>query len=189
MKKKLIIVTGYLAAGKTTFSTKLSQSLQLPCLQKDTVKSVIGREIEMKSRTESSLFSRVTFDLMMHFADRLMACGYPFILEGNFNQGNGVVLQELIDHYGYETLTYFFQGDLGILHQRFLERDLSEERDPVNKIHGLLDRFEDFENVAIALDAFSVSGTIMRIDGTYFSPSKDESAIESARNYLNTSAV
>jgi adenylate kinase family enzyme len=38
MCKKLIIIAGYVAGGKTTFSLKLSKELSIPCFNKDLIK-------------------------------------------------------------------------------------------------------------------------------------------------------
>ena len=38
MNKKIIIVEGYLASGKSTFAKRLSEQIKIPCLIKDTFK-------------------------------------------------------------------------------------------------------------------------------------------------------
>jgi predicted kinase len=184
MSNKMIIITGHLAAGKTTFSTKLSEALQIPCLQKDTIKSVIGKDITMKNRDESKLFSNVTFHLMMYVADLLMSCGYPYILEGNFTPHNEDDLRCLLDRHGYEALTFLFHGDISVLHQRFLARDLTSERDPANKSYGTLTQYCDFEDVLKILGTFSTGNKIVKIDCTDFTKINDKESIEIARKFL-----
>ena len=40
MNNKIILVSGYCATGKSTFARNLSQSLNIPCFIKDTIKEV-----------------------------------------------------------------------------------------------------------------------------------------------------
>lgn len=183
--KKIIIVTGFLAAGKTAFSLRLSEALNIPCLNKDIVKGVIGREVVMHDREESKLFSRVTFDLMMHFAESLMRCGYAVIIEGNFGTGtNRDEIIKLIEKYHYVPLTYLFTGDMRILHERFVKRDETDERDNANKIGGLLDDYEDFAAAVKPLGEFNVGGRILRVDGSDFSRIDYDGIIHEAAAFL-----
>jgi predicted kinase len=185
LSNKLIIITGYLASGKTTFSLNLAKLLGIPCFNKDRIKSVIGKEIIMTNREESKKYSRVTFDIMMHIANELMACGYNFIIEGNFGNENSMRINELLKKYKYEALTFLFIGDLKVLHERFVKRDNSTERDNANKINGLLDNFLDFEKVVKPLGEFGLGNPIIKMDGTDFSKINYENYITIASNYID----
>ena len=80
----IIIVQGYLAAGKSTFARELARELSIPCFVKDTFKIALCQSVQIDSREVSSRFSAVTFDGMVYAAERLMEAGVPLILEGNF---------------------------------------------------------------------------------------------------------
>ena len=82
--KKMIIIEGYLASGKSTFAMKLSQTLGVPYLIKDTLKNTMCRNVPVENRAESSRYSVVTFDAMMYVVERFFECGLPIIIEGNF---------------------------------------------------------------------------------------------------------
>ena len=84
MNKKIIVIEGYLASGKSTFAVQLSKTLTIPYLIKDTFKIALCSSLSIADRYESSRFSAVTFDAMMYVTERLMETGYPFIIEGNF---------------------------------------------------------------------------------------------------------
>ena len=84
MENKLIVIQGYLAAGKSTFARQLSTALKVPCFVKDTFKSALCESIELASREESSRFSAVTFDGLLYIAEQMLEAGQPLILEGNF---------------------------------------------------------------------------------------------------------
>lgn len=47
MENKLIVIQGYLAAGKSTFVRKLSKALGVPCFVKDTLKSALCKSVEL----------------------------------------------------------------------------------------------------------------------------------------------
>ena len=84
MNRKIIVITGYLASGKSTFARLLSSELNIPCFIKDTFKSAICASIDVNNRGESSRFSAVTFDAMIYVAERLIETGVPAVIEGNF---------------------------------------------------------------------------------------------------------
>lgn len=140
LNKKTIIIEGYLASGESTFAMKLSQSIKVPYFIKDTFKVAICNNISIANRSESSIFSAVTFDAMMYVAERLFETGNPIIMEGDFVPG-GVkrvdeagIIQQLINQYGYTPLTFQFTGDTQILYKRFIEREKTVERGQANKI-------------------------------------------------------
>jgi len=83
-KPHIIIVTGYLAAGKSTFARRLSEAVNIPCIIKDTFKIALCESISLISKEESSRFSAVTFNGMMYVTERLMEAGQSLIIEGNF---------------------------------------------------------------------------------------------------------
>lgn len=135
MNKKIIIITGYCAAGKTTFSLELSKELKIPCFNKDLLKIAINRSIPINNRDDSKHLSAATFDAIAFITEKFMETENPLIIEANFvmNENHnklreGDVLKTLVERYGYQTLTYLFLGDLRVLHKRFVEREKQPER-------------------------------------------------------------
>ncbi len=173
MNKKIIIIEGYLATGKSTFALQLSKSLNIPYLIKDTFKIALCKNISVANRTESSVFSTVTFDGMMYVAERMLETSIPIIIEGNFvpagvkkiNEAD--VIKRLIDRYNYTSLDFKFMGDTRVLHQRFLEREKSAERGEVNKI-GMNVPYGTFNQWCHNLDDFDIGGETVRVDTTCF---------------------
>ena len=76
MNPCMIIVTGYLASGKSTFALRLLETLRVPYLIKDTFKIALSAGLSLLSREDKSRFSVVTFDAMMYVAERLMETGF-----------------------------------------------------------------------------------------------------------------
>ena len=190
MNKKAIIVEGYLASGKSTFALRLSQSLNIPYLLKDTFKMALCKSISISSRTQSSAFSAVTFDGMMYVMERMMETRTPIILEGNFVPAGVKKVDEareirrLIDQYDYSSLDFKFMGDTRVLHQRFLEREKTPERGEANKI-GTDVPYATFNQWCHSLDDFDIGGQTLRVDTTDFSAVDFNRLIELAEELMS----
>ena len=173
MNRKIIIIEGYLASGKSTFAKQLSQQINVPYLIKDTFKIALCENIEVSNRSESSRFSTVTFDAMMYVVERVFETGYPIIIEGNFvpagikKVNEAGIIKQLIDSYGYDSLTFKFKGNTQVLHKRFIEREESAERGQVNKI-GSAVSYDDFNLWCHNLDSFDVGGKVVEVDTSDF---------------------
>lgn len=190
MNKKLIVIEGYLASGKSTFALQLSKSINVPYLIKDTFKIAICKNISIANRNESSLFSAVTFDAMMYVTERMLETGNPLILEGNFvpvgvkKVDEAGVMKQLIEKYEYTPLTFKFTGDTQVLHKRFIEREETIERGQVNKI-GYDVPYEVFDTWCHNLDNFDVGGKIVRVNTTDFRTVDFNHYIEAARQFMS----
>ena len=173
MNRKIIIIEGYLASGKSSFAKRLSKQLNVPYLIKDTFKIALCENIEVSNRSESSHFSTVTFDAMMYVVERMFETGYPIIIEGNFvpagikKVNEAGLIKQLIDSYGYDSLTFKFTGNTQVLHKRFVEREETEERGQVNKI-GSEVSYNDFNKWCHNLDSFDVGGKVVEVDTSDF---------------------
>ncbi|MDR1687445.1 MAG: ATP-binding protein [Clostridiales bacterium] len=191
MNKKIIVVCGYLAGGKSTFAKRLSKELNVPYFIKDTFKMQLCANIEVLNREEKSRFSAVTFDAMMYVAERFMETGFPIIIEGNFAP-RGIkkideagVIKSLIDKYDYRALTYKFIGDTKILHKRFTDREKLAERGWVNQFDEGEIPYEKFNIWCHNLDDFNVGGIVTTIDTTDFLNVDFEILIETARSFFS----
>lgn len=189
MNKKIIIIEGYLASGKSTFAMQLSKSIHVPYLIKDTFKTALCKSITIADREESSRFSAVTFDGMMYVAERIFETDHPLIIEGNFVP-SGVkkvdeagVIKRLIDKYDYTSLTFKFAGDTRILHKRFAHREKIVERGEANKI-GAYVPYEIFDQWCHNFDNFNVGGEIIPVDTTDFTKVDFHTYIECARQFI-----
>ena len=187
MNKKIIIVAGYLAAGKTTFALELSKKLHIPVFCKDLIKIALNRNILVDNRDDSKRLSAATFDAIAFITERIMETSNPLITEANFvmngNHGGikeGEVLKTLVEKYGYQALTYVFVGDTRVLCDRFNEREKTSKRGEANKLGTELS-YEDYEKYIAPLGDFSIGGKIIKIDATDFSAVDFEKYIETAR--------
>ncbi len=191
MNKKIIIVEGYLASGKSTFALRLSKEIKVPYLIKDTFKSALCENVLLNNREESSKFSTVTFDGMMYVVERLFESGFPVIIEGNFVPAGikkideSDIIKKLIDKYDYKALTYKFTGETDVLHKRFIEREKLPERGQANIMFAELP-YSDFDRFCHNFDDFNVGGEIIRIDTTDFNEVDFDSHIRTASSFVNS---
>jgi len=189
MNKKIIIIAGYLASGKSTFALRLSEELNIPYLIKDTFKSAICTNIPIMDREESKRFSVATFDAIVYVTERFMETGYPLIIEGNFEMdcdfkaNEGDVLKALIEKYDYKSLTYIFCGDTRTLYERFNQRENLPERGQANQLHSEI-TYEDFDKWIKPLADFTVDGRTVKIDTTNFDDVDFKRYIEIAHNFI-----
>jgi predicted kinase len=80
MKNKIIIVGGYCATGKSTFSRELSHLLNIPCFNKDIIKEVLGDGLSPEDNMIDKNGSNTTFMLMLHIAEQFLKTGKICIL-------------------------------------------------------------------------------------------------------------
>ena len=138
------MVGGYCASGKSTFSRRLSQLINIPCFNKDVIKEVLGDGFGQSGGCFDAASggmvidkgSRVTFLLMLHIAEEFLKAGMPCILESNFKLNEIEQIQSLLDKYNCRCLSFIFKGDLDILFYRYMERDDSEKRHWVHSTAG-----------------------------------------------------
>lgn len=191
MNKKIIVIEGYLASGKSTFAFQLSKAVGVPYLIKDTLKTALCENILIESRAESSRFSAVTFSAIMYLTERLFETGYPIIIEGNFVPfgikavDEAGIIKALVDKYGYEALTYKFMGDTRVLYERFIEREKTPERGQANKM-GFVPSHNDFDKWCHNLDSFNIGGKVIKVDTTDFLAVDYDSLIKNADMFIKT---
>ncbi len=190
MNKKIIIIEGYMASGKSTFALELSRKLSLPYLMKDTFKTALCQSFFLTSREESKKFSAIAFDGMMYAVERLFEVGLPVIIEANFvpygskKVDEEKIIKNLIEKYGYTSLTFKFFGNTEVLLRRFTEREGSAERGQANRM-GFIPTLKEFESLCHNLDAFNVGGDVVKINTTNFDKVDFNSHYKTAEKFLN----
>ena len=87
--KKLIVVTGYCATGKSTFARNLAQELKIPCFSKDTLKEAMADGFGENNEHLQNKGSAATTRMMLHIAECCLNVGQACILEANFRLEQG----------------------------------------------------------------------------------------------------
>lgn len=185
-----VLVSGIPAAGKSTFAEFLSDKLRIPMISKDKIKELMYDGIGFQSREEKVKLGIASMDILYYFAEQLMKCGQPFILENNFENVSREGLLAILGRYSYTAFTVTLTGDYDKIYQRFLERNSSPGR---HRGHVVNDCFPEKEGGGEAkiipyetfvsgitkrgMDRFTANGPQIILDTTDFEKvDKDEVA-------------
>ena len=174
--KKLLLITGDLACGKSTFGRILSKRYDTMMLCKDTFKETLGDTIGFSNREENLKLSKASVELMILLFAECAVLGKDLILEANFRTHELEALQALAEQAGYDVLTLVFRADIPLLHKRYLNRVHNENRHPVHVL-AVLDVYEDFvEYITRAREEF-VPGETLLVNADDFSYQTEETLL------------
>lgn len=174
--KKLLLITGDIAAGKSTFSQILSERYGIAVFQKDTVKEILGDSIGFHDREENKKLSNAAVEIMCHIFSRIAMTGRAVTLEANFHEDELEKLHSIANENQYDVLTIVLRGDADVLYRRYLHRMKEENRHPVH-LTTTLDVKEDFVKTAEWIREEKVMGETLVIDATDFSYQEDSAVL------------
>ena len=175
--KKLLLITGDIAAGKTTFSKILSKRYSAAVFQKDSIKEVLGDTIGFHNREENKALSNATMGIMFHIFSQVSETGSDLILEANFHEHELEKLHSIAGKNQYEVLTLVLRGNAEVLYQRYLHRMNEENRHPVH-LSTTLDVKEDFLKIAERIQKEQVIGKTLVIEASDFSYQENPEILE-----------
>lgn len=181
--KKLLLITGDLACGKSTFAKILSKRYNTNLFFKDRIKEVLGDTIGFSDRAENLKLSKAAVELMTLIFSEFAALDKDLILEANFHTYELEALHEIGAQNGYSVLTLVFQADTRLLHGRYLNRIANENRHPVHII-SVLDDYDDFvAYITKARDEF-VPGETLFVNADDFSYQTDTALLERLDRFM-----
>ena len=99
--KRLLILTGDVAAGKSTFAEILSKRYQTNVFYKDKIKEVLGDVIGFSNREENLKLSDAAVQLMIRTFEEFAKLEKSLILEANFHKSELQQLQDIAKTYDY----------------------------------------------------------------------------------------
>ena len=167
MVKKLLLITGDLATGKSTFANILSKRYDANIFFKDSIKEILGDTIGFSNREENKKLSRAAMELMFFIFSEFGKLKKNLILESNFNSTELERLHKIAVENNYEVLTLVLRGDLEILHKRYLNRIEHENRHPVH-LSMTLDSLDDFKVCTEHLREENIIGNAIYINANDF---------------------
>ena len=170
--KKLLLITGDIAAGKSTFSKILSERYCTAVFQKDTIKEILGDHIGFHNREENKILSNATIEIMCHLFSQIAVTSNDVILEANFHEDELKNLHSIARENQYNVLTLVLRGNADVLYNRYIHRMNEENRHPVH-LTTTLDVKEDFVKVAEWIRNERIIGENLVIEATNFSYQKD----------------
>ena len=115
--RKIILIGGDLASGKSTYSYYLRDKYDLTLINKDTLKEIIGDMYYACCREENIKLSRLSFEIIKYFI-KVTKCN--IIIESNFKDYEMEELKQFLPN--NDILSLHFYGDDKLLHERFLKR-------------------------------------------------------------------
>ena len=141
--KRLLLITGDLAAGKSRFAGILSQRYSTAVLYKDKIKELLSDTVGFRNREENLKLSKATMELMIYSFSQVATLGKDLILEANFKENEMERLYEIAEGNGYDMMTLNLRGDIDIIYRRFVNRIENENRHPAH-ISGF-DGYDSFK--------------------------------------------
>ena len=165
--KKLLLITGDLATGKSSFANILSNRYNTNVFYKDTIKEVLGDTIGFSNREENLKLSNATIELMCFIFSEFCNHNQNLILEANFHQIELEKLHKIATKNDYDVLTIVLRGNIEILHKRYLNRIHNENRHPVH-LSTTLEIYEDFKKYIEKSRKEEIVGKKINIDANNF---------------------
>lgn len=170
--KKLLLIMGDLATGKSTFAGILSGRYDTNLFVKDAIKEILGDTIGFSNRAENLKLSQATGELMCYLFAEFAKLNKDLILESNFRLAELEKLHKIADRHDYQVLTLVLRGDEAILHKRYLNRARNENRHPVH-LCAQFNTFEGFREYLESLRTARIPGQVLCIDANDFSYQQD----------------
>ncbi|MGN0167065.1 MAG: hypothetical protein ACI4AB_03395 [Acetatifactor sp.] len=181
--KKLLLIMGDLATGKSTFANILSKRYDTNVFYKDSIKEVLGDTIGFTNREENLKLSKATMELMFFIFSEFGKLNKNLILESNFHTAELEKLHKMAYENNYEVLTLVLRGNVDILYKRYLNRIHNENRHPVH-LSTTLDIFDDFKACTEYLRKEQIPGKTIKINADNFSYQTDEAILASIDEFM-----
>ena len=166
--KKLLLIMGDLATGKSTFANMLSKRYNTVLFCKDPIKETLGNTFGYSNRAENLKLSHGTAELLYLILSEFGNVGQDLILESNFRIGELEKLHAIAKEKDYQVLTLVLRGDVEILHKRYLNRMHNENR-PAVHLCAEFNTIEGFGAYLESLRTPTVPGNGICIDANDFS--------------------
>lgn len=182
--KRLILIVGDLASGKSTLADILSEKHGIPALKKDNIKEILADTVGFTTREENLRLSKATFEIMLHTLERFATVGADLILESNFREAELRKISALAEKEGYEILSLYLTAKPALLYERFNARK-SEGRHRAH-LTAEFESFEGFCEYLMGQRSEYMPGNVIRIDATNFSYQKDDNILKPVELFLKT---
>jgi len=125
---KLIIISGDLAAGKSTLAKRLGDYLSFVVLNKDELKEIECDVFDYQTREDNKKLSLAAMSNMIHFFTRLAKVGTDLILEANFRSEEVCDIADIASEYNYNVISIILRGTQNVLYERFLSRMVNRHK-------------------------------------------------------------
>ena len=181
--KKLVLITGDLASGKSTFGDIAGKKFGVPVFHKDTVKEVLSVTFPFTGRSENLKLSKATMDVLKYIFLSSAKCGNDLILEANYHAEQLNEMFCLAEKEGYSHLVIVLQGDIDILYNRYINRIKNENRHPVH-LSTNFDIKENFENYVKNTRLPNINGYVLKLNADTFEYQTDKKTFQIIEKFI-----
>lgn len=135
---KLILLSGLPASGKSTLGIQLSNTLQVPFLQKDIYKELLADVSKECSFEHSVLYGKMAQAIVYTTAQSILRAGGDVILEGMFyEERDGKKIREIEETMGCSIFQIQLTANPEVLKERFQKRLQTGQRHAIHLEHWL----------------------------------------------------
>jgi len=127
---RLLCVSGPPASGKTRLARTLAASYRLPLLCRDDLKELAFDTLGWSDRAWSRKVGALSYRLLFHAADLLLAGGARFLLEANLPPQSVQRLNQLLDRHHATAAQVHLTAPPEVLVGRYLARHAAGDRHP-----------------------------------------------------------
>ncbi|MEA5060911.1 MAG: AAA family ATPase [Erysipelotrichaceae bacterium] len=181
--KKLVVVLGDLATGKSTFAKIIAEKYDLELISKDDIKEILGDQIGFKDREENIKLSKTSYSLLYFVLEKACSKNIDVILEANFHEEQLKSIEGVARKYEYEILKIVINGDPSVLYKRYMNRLINEHRNPVHASIPF-SSCEDFKEYTLSNREKNLLGTKIEIDATSFDYQSDSKILKQIESFL-----
>lgn len=167
MKFQVIIITGQIAALKTTIAKQLAEDLSAYLLCKDEIKEHLSKTIHTSNRAENLSLSKTTFSLMHFMLTSLIKHMIPIIIEANFKEDEYDELVKTLKENNISYNTLYFFGTFEVLYNRYLKR--LDTINPIHKSMGIISKNDFQESMNYYHQTYKKYVEVIAVDTTNFS--------------------
>ena len=182
--KKLLLITGDIATGKSTFAQILSKRYNVNLFFKDSIKEVLSDTIGFSDRNENKKLSVASVNLMFFIFSEFAKLNKNLILEANFHSNELNSLCKLADENGYDVLTIALYGNAEILHKRYVNRKNNQNRHPVHLSTSIED-FDEFKKCSDYIQSIELPAKTIKINADSFSYQDNQELLHIIDEFMN----
>lgn len=181
--RKLILINGDIATGKSRLAESLKKRFGLPLFTKDEFKEKLADDYPYSTQEESHELSLMSMNILVGKFDELAKEGKDLILEANFHEAYLRKIKEIADFCHYFILNLNLYGSPEVLYKRYVNRRDNEERHPVHAVNKLND-FESFKEYTLKRQSEEQIGEVININCDDFSYQNDEKLFDRIERFL-----
>lgn len=178
-----MVITGDIAAGKSTFAEMLSHRYSVSAFTKDRLKEVLCETIGFADRAENKKLSNAAVSLLQFIFAECTKSGNNLILEANFSDSDMKLLRELADRNNYDMLTLVLEGNAETLYERYMHRMRYEGRHHVHLTSGA-ENFETFKDFIEYGRSQQPTGKSLKINADDFLYQSDKHVLKQIDGFM-----